>query len=87
MPFHRQSLIYGFQCIRRHQGPLHHLQHFRGILRAVAHLSGKYSSVAEIQGQLFRRFAVGSKVSEQSNMAVIPEDLRTFIPVVFLQQG
>ena len=61
---HKAALGDGFQFVRHHEGPLHHLQTLAGIVLTSADRAGQYRAAAQRLGELLRRLAVGSEAAE-----------------------
>ena len=82
---HKAALGDGFQFVRRHEGPLHHLQALAGIVLTSADRAGQYRAAAQRLGELLRRLAVGGEAAEDGILAVIGQYLCPLSPIVFLQ--
>ena len=82
---HKAAFGDGFQFVRRHEGPLHHLQALAGIILTPANRAGQYRAAAQRLGELLRRLAVGGEATEDGILAVIGQYLCPLSPIVFLQ--
>ena len=82
---HKAAFGDGFQFVRRHEGPLHHLQALAGIILTPANRAGQYRAAAQRLGELLRRLAVGGEAAEDGILTVIGQYLRSLSPIVFLQ--
>ena len=77
---HKAALGDGFQFVRRHEGPLHHLQALAWIILASADRAGQYRAAAQCLGELLRRLAVGGEAAEDGILAVIGQYLCPLSP-------
>ena len=64
---HKAALGDGFQFVRRHEWPLHHLQTLAGTVLTSADRAGQYRTAAQCLGELLRRLAVGGEAAEDGN--------------------
>ena len=82
---HKLSLWNGFQLIRRHECPLHHLQGLAGIVFPPGDGAGEDGAAAQGLGQHLRCLALGREAAEDGVLAVVLNNFASFSSVVFFK--
>ena len=85
--FHDHKITFGnrFQFIRRHQRTLNHLQGLAGIILAPADGAAHDGSGTHCLAQHFGGLAVGSETTKDGILAVIYDDFRTLLAIIFFK--